>query len=66
MYKLHVLYYICNGPKQCGECETILPGFQTEHHGELLINEREYNENQEMIDYAVESCPRDALCFDVV
>ncbi len=64
MYTLKVYPYICNGLVSCGLCNEILPGFLTEHCGELLIAEGFLIENLPNITEALNACPTEALQLD--
>lgn len=62
MYELTILYYICHGPKSCGKCEEHIPGFLSEHSGEMSTD----GLNKETIDAALADCPAGALQLEPV
>jgi len=61
MYILKAMPYICAGYVSCGMCNDTLPGFMTEHAGEILISEKHLQDNIENIETAIKDCPQSAL-----
>ncbi len=65
MHKLSVLHYVCNGAS-CHHCEDFIPGFITEHAGEMDLDDDFLHEHDADIKAMFDECPRGALCLDEI
>ena len=61
MHKLKVTHDTCNCNKECALCEKYLPGFLSEHNGDLLISPTNLAANMSAITTAIKACPTRAI-----
>lgn len=65
MFQLKINQQQCNGKKSCGDCEKVLPGFISEYKGDILISDTVARRVNEVVCFAVEACPSQALSLNL-